>query len=66
MTWWIVGAFFLGGMAGMFLMILMAMAGRDDRICTCHPDDNPPRPCPRKYALTECRAAREDDWKDSQ
>jgi hypothetical protein len=27
------------------------------RPCTCHPDDNPPRPCPRKYALTECRAA---------
>ncbi len=25
--------------------------------CTCHPDDNPPVPCPRKYALTECRAA---------
>lgn len=25
--------------------------------CTCHPDDNPPRPCPRKYALTECRRA---------
>jgi hypothetical protein len=26
------------------------------RPCTCHPDDNPPVPCPRKYALTECRA----------
>lgn len=25
--------------------------------CTCHPDDNPPRPCPRKYALSECRKA---------
>lgn len=25
--------------------------------CTCHPDDNPPVPCPQKYALTECRAA---------
>ena len=25
--------------------------------CTCHPDDNPPVPCPRKYALSECRAA---------
>jgi len=23
--------------------------------CTCHPDDNPPVPCPRKYALTDCR-----------
>ncbi len=27
------------------------------RPCTCHPDDNPPRPCPRKYALSDCRAA---------
>lgn len=23
--------------------------------CTCHPDDNPPRPCARRYALNECR-----------
>lgn len=29
----------------------------DQRPCTCHPDDNPPRPCPRKFALEECRAA---------
>lgn len=28
-----------------------------DRDCTCHPDDNPPRPCPRKYALSDCIAA---------
>ena len=27
------------------------------RPCTCHPDDNPPVPCPRKYALEECRLA---------
>lgn len=32
-----------------------------DRPCTCHPDDNPPRPCPRKYALEECRAATAPD-----
>ena len=25
--------------------------------CTCHPDDNPPRPCPQKFALSECRKA---------
>lgn len=25
--------------------------------CTCHPDDNPPVPCPKKYALGECRKA---------
>lgn len=29
----------------------------EPRPCTCHPDDNPPVPCPRKYALSECRAA---------
>lgn len=31
-----------------------------DRPCTCHPDDNPPVPCPQKYALGECRAAAPD------
>ena len=29
----------------------------DTRPCTCHPDDNPPRPCPRKYALADCKLA---------
>jgi len=24
------------------------------RKCTCHPDDNPPRPCPRRFAFSEC------------
>lgn len=28
--------------------------GLYDRACTCHPDDNPPRPCPRRFAYTEC------------
>jgi hypothetical protein len=32
-------------------------AGAASRPCTCHPDDNPPKPCPRKYALDECRKA---------
>ena len=27
------------------------------RPCTCHPDDNPPVPCPRMYALQDCRRA---------
>lgn len=31
-----------------------------ERPCTCHPDDNPPRPCPKRYALDECRAATTD------
>jgi hypothetical protein len=29
----------------------------DPRVCTCHPDDSPPTPCPRRYALSECRSA---------
>lgn len=24
------------------------------RSCTCHPDDNPPVPCPQKFAYSEC------------
>lgn len=32
-------------------------ANPDPRSCTCHPDDNPPVPCQRKFALSECRAA---------
>lgn len=24
--------------------------------CTCHPEDHPPMPCPRKHALRECKA----------
>lgn len=27
------------------------------RECTCNPDDGAPRPCPQKYALSECRSA---------
>lgn len=33
------------------------LTGAEKRPCTCHPDDNPPIPCARKYALSECRAA---------
>lgn len=32
-----------------------AAKSEDRRSCTCHPDDNPPVPCPRKFALTDCR-----------
>ena len=32
-------------------MLLPALA---DRPCTCHPDDSPPTPCAKQYALTEC------------
>lgn len=28
-----------------------------DMPCTCHPDDNPPKPCPKRYALQDCIAA---------
>ena len=31
--------------------------------CTCHPDDNPPVPCAKRYALSECRAARPIAWR---
>ena len=34
-----------------------ARVAEDERSCTCHPDDNPPVPCPKKYAITECRKA---------
>lgn len=34
-----------------------AVKNTDPRTCTCHPDDNPPDPCPRKFALTDCRIA---------
>lgn len=35
--------------------------------CTCHPDDNPPRPCPRKYAYSECvKAAAADTARDAE
>lgn len=29
----------------------------DRRSCTCHPSDQRPIPCARKFALTECRQA---------
>jgi hypothetical protein len=35
----------------------LAAEPTQERSCTCHPEDNPPIPCPRKYALAECRAA---------
>lgn len=28
-----------------------------ERSCTCHPDDKPPSPCARKFALRDCRIA---------
>lgn len=33
------------------------VANPDPRKCTCHPGDDPPRPCTQKYALHECRVA---------
>lgn len=32
-------------------------AAATPRDCTCHPDDNPPRPCPQRFAYSECVAA---------
>lgn len=36
---------------------LQPQAEPDSRTCTCHPDDSPPIPCAKKYALSECRAS---------
>lgn len=41
----------------MNLMEEACVSEPDTRSCTCHPDDNPPIPCQRKYALTDCRQA---------
>lgn len=30
------------------------VVGTDGRECTCHSDDRPPNPCPRKFAYSEC------------
>lgn len=35
----------------------------DSRKCTCHPDDAPPIPCPKKYALSECKAPEQQEPK---
>jgi hypothetical protein len=31
-----------------------------ERPCTCHPDDNPPIPCAKQYALSECKEKSND------
>lgn len=37
-------------------------AKEDTRTCTCHPDDDRPVPCPRKFAIHHCwRAAVYDE-----
>ncbi|QMV32325.1 hypothetical protein T2_00008 [Ralstonia phage Elie] len=30
------------------------VAETGERPCTCHPDDNPPKPCAKQYAYDEC------------
>jgi hypothetical protein len=37
--------------------IMDAVGSTAPRACTCHPDDHPPVPCARKYALQDCRRA---------
>lgn len=32
------------------------LSNTTERPCTCHPDDNPPVPCAKKYALSDCQA----------
>lgn len=39
-----------------------AEAKQDNRTCSCHPDDDRPIPCPRKFAIHHCwRAAVYDE-----
>ena len=44
------------GMADRIRAALAAHAAEaaQARACTCHPDDNPPTPCPQKFAYSEC------------
>lgn len=43
-----------------------AEAQPDTRSCTCHPDDDRPRPCPRKYAIHHCwRSAVYDETREA-
>lgn len=49
--------FFADCMANFIPSIADALERLAVRPCTCHPDDNPPTPCPRRYALQDCRAA---------
>lgn len=39
------------------IYVAPSSADVERRPCTCHPDDNPPVPCPRMYALQDCRRA---------
>lgn len=50
------------------------VTNNDPRTCTCHPSDHPPIPCPRKFALHDCRVSAllaaaapfaEHDWMDA-
>lgn len=40
--------------SGVTVPEVIARRMSDAQPCTCHPDDNPPQPCARKYALSEC------------
>jgi len=55
------GRYVRGEMADMLLAAAPTEAKPAHRACTCHPDDNPPKPCPQKFALSECRAVAQQD-----
>lgn len=38
-----------------------ATPAEDGKPCTCHPDDNPPQPCAKQYALSACKA-KDEGW----
>lgn len=53
----VAGNMFWSGQAAALAISHSILDAVDRRPCTCHPDDNPPTPCARKYAFTECASA---------
>lgn len=48
---------------GRALLAAHASSVADAKPCTCHPDDNPPVPCAKQYALSECRSVADKEQK---
>ena len=46
---------FKAGLNAKTQIAAIVAAWDDERPCTCHPDDKPPVPCAKKYALSECK-----------
>lgn len=35
-------------------LMKLAIRNKEYKPCTCHSDDNPPKPCTKQYALKDC------------